>query len=533
MRHHPVPFVLMCRSERGSISVLFALMSLVLMAVIGAAVDYAKWHDAYTHVETAMDSALLAAGRQYQTDPTSPELAIAAAQSYFDQTMATSGDVQSPHAAFTVLQNPLGISGNVTGRVTTPFLGLVRVATLPLHLNGQAEFGIGGAGGSASGSGSSQLEVSLMLDVTESMCNAGAGPCTTSVKMDAMKFAAKDLVSIITSANATHAAAKVALVPFSGRVRVAPEGTAQADVLMKRLTNLDSTWTGWRKECTGWSGGTASTSGSESWGTGWTCDGYVTSHAVNWKLLPCVTDRTGPAEFTDAAPGPNTWLNGSDGNRTPLSWDSDDAAITSETGTTPADPSYNNNYSVDGLCWDIELPNYVLPLSSDATVIKARIDTLSAYGPTGGALGTAWAWYMLSPNWSSFWTGASTPGPYSDLVPATAGGAPKLRKIAVLMTDGDYNTYRADKAANDDYGVNFVSNNAKSICANMKAQGIEVFTVGFDLDSLPAAEKARATDTLQTCGSDISHFYNSLDPAQLKTAFRDIALKLSTLYLSK
>jgi Flp pilus assembly protein TadG len=520
------------RSTRGSISVLFGMMMLGLLATIGAAVDYAKWHDAYTHTETAMDSALLAAGRQYQTDPTSPELALAAAQKYFDQAIATSGEVQHPVATFTVLQSPLGISGSVTGQVTTPFLGLVRVATLPLRLTGQAEFGIGGAGGSGSGSGgSSELEVSLMLDVTESMCNAGAGPCTTSTKMDAMKYAAKDLVSIITSANATHAAAKVALVPFSGRVRVAPEGTVAAEDLMKRLTNLDPKWTGWRTDCTGWSGGTASTNGSESWGAGWTCDGYVTSHAVNWKINPCVSDRTGPAEFTDAKPGSNAWLNGSEGTRAPFYEDSADVAMTSKTGHTSAaaDLSDNDNYSAAGECWDLEAPNYVLPLSSDATVIKNRIDSFSAYGPTGGALGTAWAWYLISPNWDNIWTGASKPGPYSDLVPASAGAAPKLRKIAVLMTDGDYNTYRSWKGEDPV----MVANHAKAICANMRAQGIEIFTVGFDLDALPAAERARATDTLLSCGGDISHFYNSLDPAQLKTAFRDIALKLSTLYLSK
>jgi hypothetical protein len=519
------------KAERGSISILFGMMSLVAMAVIGGAVDYSKWHDAYTHTETAMDSALLAAGRQYQTDPTSPELALAAAQKYFDQAIATSSEVQLPVATFSVLQNPLGISGTVTGHVTTPFLGLIHVANLPLHLTGQAEFGVGGAGGGGSGSGGSELEVSLMLDVTESMCNAGAGPCTTSTKMDAMKFAAKDLVSIITSANATHSAARVALVPFSGRVRVAQEGTAAADTLMKELTNLNATWTGWHNDCNNWtSTGGSGSSSSETGGTAtWTCDSWVATHAVNSKIIPCVSDRTGPDEFTDARPGSNAWLNANEGGRAPISWDSSDTAISSETGQNKFDPSYNWNYSDVGQCWDIEAPNYVLPLSSDATLIKSRIDSFSAYGPTGGALGTAWAWYMISPNWNTIWTGASAPGSYSDMVPASAGGAPKLRKIAVLMTDGDYNTYRSWKGEDPV----MVANNAKAICANMKAQGIEVFTVGFDLDALPGAQRARAIDTLQTCGTDISHFYNSLDPAQLKTAFRDIALKLSTLYLSK
>ena len=515
------------QADRGSISVLFGLMALGLMAVIGSAVDYSKWHDAYSNTESTMDSALLAAGRQYQTNPDAPQLALAAAQKYFDQAIGQGVRVEGVNAVFAIVQNPMGVTGTVTGHVKTPFLGLINVATLPLRLNGKAEFGVGGSGGS--GSGGSELEVSLMLDVTESMCNGGVGPCTSSVKMDAMKFAAKDLVSIITSANAAHAAAKVALVPFTGRVRVGDESSSSTGSLMKKLTDLNPNWNGWHNDCTHWTGSGTDPANSESSGTGsWTCDSWVATR-VNFNIIPCVTDRTGPEEFTDARPGSNAWLNANEGGRAPKSWDSSDNPIGSETGNSAADPSYNWNYTADGRCWDNELPNYVLPLSSDATLIKSRIDTFSAYGPTGGALGTAWAWYMISPNWDNIWTGTSKPGPYSDLVPASAGGAPKLRKIAVLMTDGDYNTYRGWKGEDPV----MVAQHAKAICTNMKAQGIEVFTVGFDLDSLPGAERARATDTLQTCGTDISHFYNSLDPAQLKTAFRDIALKLSTLYLSR
>ena len=135
---------------------------------------------------------------------------------------------------------------------------------------------------------------------------------------------------------------------------------------------------------------------------------------------------------------------------------------------------------------------------------------------------------MISPNWSGIWTGTSAPGSYADVAHA-AGEAPKLRKIAVLMTDGDYNTYRSWKDAD----AITVSNNAKAICANMKAQGIEIYTVGFDLDNLPPADRTRALDALQSCGTDINHFYNALSAEQLKQSFRDIALQLTTLHLAK
>lgn len=72
-----------------------------------------------------------------------------------------------------------------------------------------------------------------------------------------------------------------------------------------------------------------------------------------------------------------------------------------------------------------------------------------------------------------------------------------------------------------------------TICTNMKAAGIEVYTVGFNLDELNPADRTRAENTLMSCGSDVSHFYNAIDSEQLRVSFRDIAMKLSTLFLAK
>jgi len=87
--------------------------------------------------------------------------------------------------------------------------------------------------------------------------------------------------------------------------------------------------------------------------------------------------------------------------------------------------------------------NSVYPLSDDKDALKRRIDKLTTAGSTAGHLGTAWAWYLLSPKWNSVlsqaFPSAKPAGAYSDLTTKNAKGAPKLRKIAVLMTDGDYN----------------------------------------------------------------------------------------------
>ena len=68
----------------------------------------------------------------------------------------------------------------------------------------------------------------------------------------------------------------------------------------------------------------------------------------------------------------------------------------------------------------------------------------------------------------------------------------------------------------------------------MKLEGIEIFTVGLDLDSIPdVTDKNRAIDTLRTCGTDVSHFYATLDVHELQVAFQDIAYQLSSISLTR
>jgi hypothetical protein len=132
---------------------------------------------------------------------------------------------------------------------------------------------------------------------------------------------------------------------------------------------------------------------------------------------------------------------------------------------------------------------------------------------------------MLSPNWKSVWGGSSQAKAYSLLKDMNDTGSPKLRKIAILMTDGVYNTYRGWK----DQDIKLQSTNAIAMCAEMKKKGIEIYTVGFGLNELTAKEKAVATATLKSCGTDIAHFYSSINTAELVKAFETIGKKVDGL----
>ncbi len=157
-----------------------------------------------------------------------------------------------------------------------------------------------------------------------------------------------------------------------------------------------------------------------------------------------------------------------------------------------------------------------------------KIDALAGKGGTAGQVGTAWAWYTLSPNWKSLWASASQPAAYRSA---------NLRKIAILMTDGEYNTeYDQEGIKTGSPGAGTAANGtsaaqAKALCAAMKEKteiDIEIYTVGFEVGN-----NASADDVLSSCASEPGKYYDAKDEDELKQAFRDIALKLSSLYLSK
>lgn len=505
-------------SEDGAIAPIFGLVLMGILGLAGIGIDTTRWNHVHSRTLAALDGAVLAAARRLQVEDDAAG-AIAVATKFYNEQVKERLPVVNDSVTFQITANNTRIEAEALATVATPMLTLFNLNGLPLRVTSKAAFSVGSMGGGT------DIEIALMLDVTGSMCANGIGPCTSSAKLDALKDGAEDLVKIIVKENQGATKARVALVPFSTRVRVGVEGAAQP--LMKTLTDLDPTWTGWNEECTSGSG----SGGSEDSGN-WTCNATASIHRSNMKIMPCVTDRTGPGEYTDDAPGPNYWLNAHDGGRAPRSWDSSDTALTTWTGISEADPAsqwnYENGSANGGYCADVAEANAIVPLSPDRNMLRARIQGLEAYGSTAGALGTAWAWYMLSENWAGVWGGQSTPGPYADLA-AVPGGKPKLRKVAVLMTDGLYNTFRNWKDADPVE----VSDRAKQICTNMKQKGIEIFTVGFDLDSLPPADKARAMATLTHCGTDLDHFYNTLDTEELQQAFRDIALSLSHLYIDE
>jgi Flp pilus assembly protein TadG len=566
------------RSTDGNVAMIFGFSLLVLTACIGGAVDYGRWLNVNRHTQNAVDGAVIAASRVAQQTG-DPVQAMATANEYYAQAKSRLGT----NDTVTFVQDPTKTNGwkvSGQGAVSTPFLSVIGINELAVKPKAAASVAIGG-------SGDSSLEISLMLDLTGSMCANGSGPCTTDPKIAALKKAATDLINTVVPDVQGASTSRVALVPFSGQIRVGADGTDEGARIMKKLTNLSKfysgyTATGW--ECgpnndqwvvihhTGSGGGGTWTSDGGGGGGGdwddWTCPSgvRVIYSDFNWQVVPCVTARAttnhqwspwsddgSPGNYgtaTDDQPGANQWLNGKDGGRLPLSQNSLDEPVTWGTGYSPPGTARNNdqsfwsgNYNYNGGCWTewgggVPNSNIIMPLTSDKAALKDRINSLTAWGPTAGPEATQWSWFMLSPKWSSIWSGGSEPAPYSDTVATTTTGSPKVKKIAILMTDGVYNSYHSQVGWQS---PTTLSAYGRKVCQNMKDAGITIYTIGFGLNELSEADRTMATTTLQECstnhqiedGSWVYNFYNADSAAALKGAYADIGQQLTKLRLTE
>lgn len=165
------------------------------------------------------------------------------------------------------------------------------------------------------------------------------------------------------------------------------------------------------------------------------------------------------------------------------------------------------------------------PLTASIPDLEAGINSFSASGYTAGHIGIQWTWYMLSERWAAFLPPASRP---------SKRNSKKVAKYAILMTDGRFNTAFADvKKGEQTRGGQPAKSRDKAerLCAEMKRNGIEIFTIGFDLDS------ADARGVMKKCASldrgSVQHYYEAADGPALEAAFLKIAANIERLTLVK
>jgi hypothetical protein len=139
----------------------------------------------------------------------------------------------------------------------------------------------------------------------------------------------------------------------------------------------------------------------------------------------------------------------------------------------------------------------------------------------------------LSPNFASLYPTGSRPAPYD---------ADDLLKVAVIMTDGEFNTGYCNHTVSRESSANVTpttyrsncyatngdpADQAEALCEAMKRDGIVIYTVGFDL------RENRALEVLENCASGSGHFYVAEDGTDLQLAFQAIGTEISRLRIAE
>lgn len=201
---------------------------------------------------------------------------------------------------------------------------------------------------------------------------------------------------------------------------------------------------------------------------------YYANKVTNGSSKKCVTER---ADNTDAAPkGSNLIVNNG--------WGCPDSKI--------------------------------IALTTKRGKLKNSISKYRASGSTAGHIGIAWTYYMLSEKWQSVWKKDARPADYDS----------NVKKFAILMTDGEFNTYYLGGD-----GTQQSNNTAKALCSNMKAskgtaEGIKIYSVAFQAPS-------SAKQTLKQCSSGPGFYFDANSDAELVAAFKSIAENIQKLRLAQ
>ncbi|WP_196504126.1 TadE/TadG family type IV pilus assembly protein [Aestuariivirga litoralis] len=471
-------------------SIILGLSIIPLIVCAGAAVDYERAINARTQLAAALDSATLYAASYSVSNPGSTSTKLTQiSQPYITQNYENTGD--SVVSNYVAVDNGATVTGSASVKLTTYFLSVVGQTTMSMDVSSTVQkSGI-------------NLEVALVLDNTNSMNSVNSKTGNTAITD--LRAAAAKFVTTVMPASQGQFYTKIAVVPYNNGVNM---GTA-AQAVAARGTVQAGTSTN-----PGYANYQFSTSSSLSANFVFTnystkCDNYP-STAVCKRTFPvtnCVTERTGAQAYTDAA-----------------------------MSAAPVGRAYQT--SSNG-CTVVP----IVPLSTDATALNLSINSMLASNSTGGQVGIGWGWYALSPN-VGIWSGSSVPSGYDKLT--TSDTSKRVRKVMILMTDGEYNSaycngvITGNDTANGSSGspyyysvtgsgspidhINCAPTNggaytqSNAMCSAIKASGVEVYVITFQLDKTYPARVA----LVNNCATDASHVVDA-DSTSLDAAFKSLA----------
>ena len=499
------------RDRRGSVAIIFALSAMVLITLAGAAVDFGTAQYVKSSLQGSVDSSVLAAGKSnvdYNAPLSTTEANLRiVAQRMFDANNRLSSDLVTVQPLTVTYTPPVGSEADrvlisLSARMPTNFLFLAGIENFDFTIEAQTERPQPGP-----------LDLALVLDTTLSMASKpavnGSEPKITTLKTAALALVdlVMDNVNVQVESNV-----QIGVVPYNiyvntGIITPTPSWVLPADYIQKNRCITFST-----TDCT--------------LGPPYTCmiDGVQTVNGCRTKTCACVKNEdvtagwSGLVSIRSVLP-PINLLSPS------LTKYTDKYLNTiKDLPTVPSTtiPVYPGIHSLNWGSW--EPPTQIRPVTSKKADVVSTINSLVARGDTFIPTGLIWGWNILDPE-----------EPYSarKLADLRAIGG---RKVMVLMTDGvNATSPRLFDGVMRPHGDTTIPlawrDGSKSnalitqICDNIKADGIEIFTVLFDVPSGSSIETI-----LKNCATNPATMaFRADDKEGLLAAFRNIGDQLTFL----
>lgn len=159
----------------------------------------------------------------------------------------------------------------------------------------------------------------------------------------------------------------------------------------------------------------------------------------------------------------------------------------------------------------------IMPMTDNETALHNKVNSFSTGGNTAGHIAIAWAYYMLSSKWNDAWPDGSDAQDFD---------YPGVRKYAIIMTDGEFNTFESDGLNGS--GATQSRNNAINVCSAMKNDGIKVYAIAFGAGT-SAENLMKSCANTDTATSQ--YYYNASSQSELEAAFEQIAEDIKGLRL--
>jgi Flp pilus assembly protein TadG len=467
-------------NRSGSFAILTAMVAAVLALSAGYAVNLAQLYNVRSSLRQALDAAVTSTAR----DITTGKIAAGDARKWVELFLQANGDPSIMDGDRIVLDKLVVDNASKTVEATAH----VDVAIYFPLFGSASERRVSTA--SAALYSDKKIEVAMMLDVTTSMEKKGKKDKIGDLR----KAASNAVTALLDGQDAKNPRIRVALVPYASGVNVAGlAGNVYAE--SASASNLPPVaGSKLLKDKTGKN----------------TLPAFSTYQSIVAGAFSrpdaCATerkDKNGNADLTAA--GPETVRTDKNGKEYYALVNRDDRM---------------SGYGLNA-CPEAQL----IPLTGDSEALLGSIAEFKANGYTAGAIGVQWAYYMLSPKWRPAIQKAALGDGPADHDPK------KLSKVAILMTDGEFNTAFVGGDDVNNQGTKARSA-AEGLCGNMKAEGIEIFTIGFDLGTGETAAKNVLKNCASKDTSGVKHYHEASTGADLDNAFREIIRNIERLVLT-